>query len=173
MRRRALWAGGATLALLGGAGLAWSRREVAPDRQAAAAAAFWSQSWDAPDGRRLAAAELRGRPLLLNFWATWCPPCIDELPLLDEFFRSGRERGWQVLGLAIDQPSAVRAFLGRQPLSVPVGLAGLGGTELARELGNEKGGLPFSVLFDREGRLVERKLGRLQAQDLQHWRGLA
>ncbi len=79
---------------------------------------------------------------------------------------------WQVLGLAIDQPSAVRAFLGRQPLSFPVGLAGLGGTELARGLGNEKGGLPFSLLFDREGRLVARKLGRLLPQDLQRWRGM-
>ena len=89
--------------------------------------------------------------------------------MLDEFFRSGRDQGWQVLGLAIDQPSAVRAFLATRPLAFPIGLAGLGGTELARELGNAKGGLPFSVLFDREGRLVERKLGRLLPQDLRRW----
>ncbi len=170
MKRRAMLAGGALTALAGG-GLVWWQRP-APDQPDAGALAFWSQSWEQPDGSTLAAAGLRGRPLLVNFWATWCPPCVEELPLLDEFYRSGREQGWQVLGLAIDQPSAVRAFLGRRPLSFPVGLAGLGGTELARSLGNEKGGLPFSVLFDRQGRLAERQLGRLLPQDLQRWRTL-
>ena len=173
MRRRTLLAGGATLAGLAGLGMGvfWSGRQDRAD--AAALAAFWSQSWQTPDGRTLAATELRGRPLLLNFWATWCPPCVEELPLLDEFFRSGREQGCQVLGLAVDQPSAVRAFLSRQPLTFPVGLAGLGGTELTRGLGNAKGGLPFSVLIDRQGRLLQHKLRRLLPQDLQHWRGLA
>lgn len=170
MKRRALIAGGAAAVALAGAGLAWWQLRPAPP-DADAAAAFWSQSWDTPDGRTLAAAGLRGGPLLVNFWATWCPPCVEELPLLDEFFRAGRDQGWQVLGLAIDQPSAVRAFMVKRPLSFPVGLAGLGGTELARGLGNAKGGLPFSVLFDREGGLVERKLGRLLPQDLQRWQG--
>jgi thiol-disulfide isomerase/thioredoxin len=175
MKRRVMLTAGATLAALAGAGLFWWRqRPEAPEPpDAAALAAFWSQSWDTPDGRPLAAAQYRGRPLLVNFWATWCPPCVEELPLLDDFHRAQRGQGWQVLGLAIDQPSAVRAFLGRQPLSFPVGLAGLGGTELARSLGNPQGGLPFSVLLDRDGGLVARKLGRLLPADLQHWRGLA
>lgn len=170
MRRRSLLAGGATLAALAGmAGLWWGRQ----DRQDAdALAVFWAQSWETPDGRTLLATEWRGRPLLLNFWATWCPPCVEELPLLDEFFLSGREQGWQVLGLAVDQPSAVRAYLARQPLSYPVGLAGLGGSELARALGNRQGGLPFSVLFRRDGSLAGRQLGRLSRQELQRWRGL-
>ena len=171
MKRRGLIAGGTAAVALAGAGLVWWRQPDALEQpEAGALAAFWSQSWEQPGGGTLVAAQLRGRPLLLNFWATWCPPCVEELPLLDEFYRSGRERGWQVLGLAIDQPSAVRTFLARQPLSFPVGLAGLGGTELTRGLGNTKGGLPFSVLFDRQGRLLERKLGRLSPQDLQRWR---
>ncbi|MDD2730164.1 TlpA disulfide reductase family protein [Malikia sp.] len=170
MKRRGLLAGGTAVAALAGVGLAgWRLRPAPPPDDVPAD--LWSRSWETPDGRTLAAAELRGGPLLLNFWATWCPPCVEELPLLDAFFRAGREQGWQVLGLAIDQPSAVRAFLGRQPLAFPVGLAGLGGTELARGLGNVNGGLPFSVLFDRAGALVERKLGRLLPQDLQRWRG--
>jgi thiol-disulfide isomerase/thioredoxin len=144
---------------------------LAPDAAAeTAAAGFWSQTWDTPDGRPVSAAELRGRPLLLNFWATWCPPCVEELPILDAFHTRQREAGWQLLGLAVDQPSAVRAFLRQRPLGFPIGLAGLGGTELSRTLGNAKGGLPFSVLFDRAGRLVERKLGRLQPADLERWR---
>ncbi len=164
MRRRQLLLGGSALAAL--AGLSACSRGAEPP------AAFWSQSWDMPDGQPLAAADLRGQPLLVNFWATWCPPCVEELPLLDQFHQSRRAQGWQLLGLAIDQPSAVRAFLARRPLSFPIGLAGLGGTELSRELGNSNGGLPFSVLFDRAGRLVERKLGRLHAEDLERWQQL-
>ena len=161
MRRRELLLGGSALV-----GLSACSRGAEPP------AAFWSRSWEAPDGRPLAAADLRGSPLLVNFWATWCPPCIEELPLLEQFYQSRRAQGWQLLGLAIDQPSAVRAFLARRPLSFPIGLAGLGGTELSRELGNSNGGLPFSVLFDRAGRLVERKLGRLHAEDLARWQKL-
>ena len=164
MRRRQLLLGGSALVAL--AGLSACSRGAEPP------AAFWSQSWESPDGQPLAAADLRGQPLLVNFWATWCPPCVEELPLLDQFYQSRRAQGWQLLGLAIDQPSAVRAFLARRPLSFPIGLAGLGGTELSRELGNSNGGLPFSVLFDRAGRLVERKLGRLHADDLERWRQL-
>lgn len=164
MRRRELLLGGSALAAL--AGLSGCSRGAEPP------AAFWSQSWDKPDGQPLVAADLRGRPLLVNFWATWCPPCVEELPLLDQFYQSRRAQGWQLLGLAIDQPSAVRAFLARRPLSFPIGLAGLGGTELSRELGNSNGGLPFSVLFDPAGRLVERKLGRLHAEDLERWQQL-
>ncbi len=164
MRRRELLLGGGALAAL--AGLSACSRGAEPP------AAFWSQSWESPNGQLLAAADLRGRPLLVNFWATWCPPCVEELPLLDQFYQSRRAQGWQLLGLAIDQPSAVRAFLARRLLSFPIGLAGLGGTELSRELGNSNGGLPFSVLFDPAGRLVERKLGRLHAEDLERWQRL-
>jgi thiol-disulfide isomerase/thioredoxin len=166
MKRRDLLVGGGALAALASVGVVGCSRGSEPP------AAFWSQSWESPDGQPLAAADFRGRPLLLNFWATWCPPCVEELPLLDQFFQSHRGQGWQVLGLAIDQPSAVRAFLARRPLAFPIGLAGLGGTELSRELGNSNGGLPFSVLFDRAGRLVERKLGRLQSEDLERWQKL-
>ena len=114
-------------------------------------------------------AALRGRPLLLNFWATWCPPCVEELPLLNAFYGEHRAKGWQVVGLAIDQPSNVRKFLERMPLDFPIALGGLGGTDLARGLGNEKGGLPFTVLFGANGSILKRKMGQLTAQDLQGW----
>ncbi|MYZ51857.1 TlpA disulfide reductase family protein [Malikia spinosa] len=166
MKRRDLLRGSGALAALASVGLVGCSRGSEPP------AAFWSQSWESPGGQPLAAADFRGRPLLLNFWATWCPPCVEELPLLDQFFQSHLAQGWQVLGLAIDQPSAVRAFLARRPLAFPIGLAGLGGTELSRELGNSNGGLPFSVLFDPAGRLVERKLGRLLSADLERWQSL-
>ena len=166
MKRRDLLRGSGALAALASVGLVGCSRGSEPP------AAFWSQSWESPGGQPLAAADFRGRPLLLNFWATWCPPCVEELPLLDQFFQSHLAQGWQVLGLAIDQPSAVRTFLANRPQAFPIGLAGLGGTELSRELGNSNGGLPFSVLFDPAGRLVERKLGRLLSADLERWQSL-
>ena len=111
----------------------------------------------------------RGKPLLVNFWATWCPPCVEELPMIDAFYRQHVGKSWQVLGLAIDQPSAVRTFLARTPVSFPIGLAGLEGTELGKSLGNASGGLPFSVVVSAAGQLLHRKIGRLSATDLSGW----
>ena len=166
--RRWLIAGVAAAAAAAGAGMAWWRvRPGAADE--AAAEHLWTLDFATPQGTRLPFASFKGRPLLVNFWATWCPPCVAELPLLDAFFREHAANGWQVVGLAVDTPSAVRAFLQRQPVSYPVGLAGLEGTDLSKSLGNEAGGLPFSVLFGADGRVRQRRMGRLSPADLQAW----
>ena len=164
--RRQLLIGVGAASALAGAGLAWWRLHPEP----AETGGFWQESFARPEGGEIAAASLRGRPLLLNFWATWCPPCIEELPMIDAFWRENNANGFQVLALAIDQPSAVRRFLGRQPLAFPVGLAGLQGTALAASLGNAQGGLPFSVFFRPDGSVWRQKLGQLAPQDLQDWR---
>jgi hypothetical protein len=88
-------------------------------------------------------SSFRGKLLLVNFWATWCPPCVEELPLLDYFFQENRDKNIQVLGLAVDQPSKVRDWLQATPLHFPVGMAGMGGTELSKSLGNLAGSLPL------------------------------
>jgi thiol-disulfide isomerase/thioredoxin len=148
---------------LGGAGGAGAGGEALDN-------AFWAQDFDRPDGGQLALASLRGKPTIVNFWATWCPPCVDELPLLDRFFRENASNGWQVVGLAIDKPDAVRQFLGRIPLSFPIGMAGFQGIDWVKRLGNTDGGLPFSLLLDASGRLEARKMGQLTTDDLQKWR---
>lgn len=111
----------------------------------------------------------RGKVVLLNFWATWCPPCIDEMPLLDRFYIENHPNGWQVLGLAADQSAPVQRFLHQTPVRFPIALAGLAGIELSRTLGNQTGGLPFSVLFSPGGAIAQRKIGQLGVQDLQQW----
>ena len=166
-RRGLLYAGVGAVAAIAGAGLAiW--RFGGADVQVGGQAdpALWAMNFDSPAGTPLAMQSFRGKPLLLNFWATWCPPCVEEMPLLDAFYRQNSARQWQVVGLAIDQPSAVRTFLQKRPVSYPIGLAGMGGTELSRTLGNESGGLPFTLVISAAGAVLERKMGRLTAPDL-------
>ena len=150
-----------------GAGLALRRPTVpAPAIVSPAAAAFWAARFEQPGGGELVAAALRGKPLLLNFWATWCAPCVKELPELAQFGRESKSKGWQVVGLAVDAPTPVREFLQKIPLDFPVGLAGLTGTELTRTLGNTQGGLPFSVAFGANGEVIWRKLGATNLEEL-------
>ncbi|MDB5872256.1 MAG: redoxin protein [Ramlibacter sp.] len=166
-RRRLLYAGVAGAAAIAGAGVAlW---KVRPGAGSDTAALLWPLKFDTPAGSVLDMQTLRGKPLVVNFWATWCPPCVEELPLLDGFYRQNSSKGWQVVGLAIDQPSAVRAFLQRTPVSFPVGMAGLGGTELGAALGNLAGGLPFTVALGAGGLVLQRKMGRLSPADLAQW----
>ncbi|WP_034693983.1 TlpA disulfide reductase family protein [Acidovorax sp. NO-1] len=170
-RRRLLYAGVAGAAALGGAGLAWWKFQPHAMEEGVEQA-LWSMEFERPEGGVVSLQSMAGKPLLLNFWATWCPPCVDELPMLNDFYRQQSPAGWQVLGLAIDQPSAVRKFLQRIPLEFPVGLAGLGGTDLGRSLGNLTGGLPFTVVLGASGRVLHRKMGQLTPQDLKQWAAL-
>jgi thiol-disulfide isomerase/thioredoxin len=167
-RRHLLYAGVAGAAALAGAGLGlWKWRTESGRRDAAAV--LWPMNFDTPAGTTLAMQSLRGKPLVLNFWATWCPPCVEEMPLLDAFYRENSAKSWQVVGLAIDQPSAVRKFLGRTPVTYPIALAGLGGTELGHALGNLAGGLPYTVVIGADGDVLQRKMGRLTTADLAQW----
>lgn len=90
--------------------------------------------------------------------------------MIDAFSRENGPNGWQVIGLAIDQPSAVRKFLEKTPVTYPIGLAGLQGTELVKNLGNASGGLPFTLVIDGSGAVAARKMGKLDPSDLQTWR---
>jgi thiol-disulfide isomerase/thioredoxin len=133
------------------------------------AGTFWQAKFTQPNGQVLSLADWRGSPVVLNFWATWCPPCIKEMPEIDRFARGFAKQGGRVLGLAVDNPSAVTAYLARTPVSYAIGLAGFDGTELSRVLGNASGGLPFTVAFNRQGEIAERRLGETSFEELTRW----
>ncbi|MFM9999722.1 MAG: TlpA family protein disulfide reductase [Burkholderiaceae bacterium] len=170
-RRRWLYGSVAGVATLSGLGLYWWKGASAPTT--ASESKIWELSFRGTANTEVRMRELLGRPLLLNFWATWCPPCIEELPLLDSFYTKNSSKRWQVLGIAVDNLGAVEAFLNHSPVRFPVVLAGMEGIELSRNLGNLTGGLPFTVAFAADGRVLQRKIGRLKAEDLALWSGLA
>ena len=134
-----------------------------------ASAALWAAEFETPQGGHFKLADFRGKPLVLNFWATWCPPCVEEMPLLDAFYRQNAAKGWKMLGIAIDQPSQVKRFLSQRPFAYPMAFGGLDGMALGEQLGNESGSLPFTVVLAADGRLILRKLGKLSANEIQKW----
>ena len=166
-RRQLLLLGAAGVAAgLAGACWAWWRLALAP---AQVDEGFWSRRFERPEGGELALAALRGKPLVLNFWATWCPPCLQEMPDLDRLQATHAARGLQVVGLALEEAAPVRQFLAKRPVGFAIGLAGTAGVALTRQLGNDKGGLPFTAVFDRSGELRHRKLGQSHFAELDGW----
>lgn len=115
--------------------------------------------------RRL--TEWRGKTLLVNFWASWCAPCREEIPLLNAAQQQYASAGLQVVGIGVDTAANVGEFMKTVWFSYPVLIADASGIDLMRELGNRAGGLPFNVLLDRQGRLAARKLGAYSAPELQ------
>lgn len=110
-----------------------------------------------------------GRPLLINVWASWCAPCVEEMPELARFADAQGDNGVQVLGIALDTPDDVRAFLLRVPVDYPIVVETPGPRDASVQLGNTQGLLPYSVLFDAQGRLVKAKLGPFEHGEIDRW----
>ncbi len=127
---------------------------------------IWAMNLELPDGALLRLASYQGRPLVLNFWATWCPPCVEELPLLDAFQRLNASKKWQVLGIAVDNAKAVQRFLAQTPLSFPTPLAGIAGVDLSKSLGNISGGLPFTIVINAAGGIAWKHMGKLSTEQI-------
>ena len=113
-------------------------------------------------------AGLRGKIVVVNFWATWCPPCVEEMPALSTMHRALNEAGYAVafLGVAIDRADAVAEFSKSTPVSYPLVIAGGAGSEIGRMMGNQAGALPFTVIIDRHGQVVESSLGKVNTTTL-------
>jgi thiol-disulfide isomerase/thioredoxin len=114
-------------------------------------------------------AELRGHPAVVNVWASWCGPCIEEMPELQRFAASQGEAGTQVVGIALDDAASVRAFLQRIPVHYPILLDTPGPADAGVRLGNPKGVLPYSVLVSADGRLLKRRIGPFAHGEITRW----
>jgi len=175
-RRHWLLASAAGAALASGAWWLRSEQSKEPSSNAQALQAFWDLHLQGLDRQTWGMQGFRGQPLLVNFWATWCAPCVQEMPLLSKFSHAQADRGTQgvrVLGIAVDRLEAVEKWLARQPVHFPVVLAGVEGMGLSRSLGNINGGLPFTLLFDAQGRIQQRKIGQITEKELIQWASLS
>ena len=130
-------------------------------------AALHAASFPDLAGKSRALAEWQGRVMVVNFWATWCAPCREEIPLLMAVGQKYRSQGVEIVGIAVDNGPKVAEYARFMKISYPVLLAEGEGLDLMRRLGNTGGGLPYTVIVGRQGKVVHRKLGAYKEAELE------
>jgi thiol-disulfide isomerase/thioredoxin len=158
-------AGVAALALIAGLYFGAAQRTEPPD----SAAVSVLTHVELPDlaGQRTTLEQWRGSVLVVNFWASWCPPCREEIPGLIGIQRRFGANGVQVVGIAVDSVDKARQAASEMGISYPVLVAEVQVIDVTRRLGNRAGGLPYTVILDREGRLVTTHLGLISEAQLE------
>ncbi len=161
----------ATLALLvlGLAGAyAW---QVGREQSAGAAQTegLFAQRYPVPGGAPQALSRWKGRLLVVNFWATWCVPCVEEMAELQQIQDDYAGRGVTVLEIGTEDLERVRRFGAEHGLRLTLLAAGFDGIEQARALGDDDGALPYTVVISPEGRILHRHRGRISAPTLRSW----
>jgi thiol-disulfide isomerase/thioredoxin len=141
------------------------RRESRSDWHSGVAQLF-AASFDDANGQQQPMAQWQGRLLVVNFWATWCSPCLEEMPMLDRLRATYRTRGVEVVGIGIDAADKIIAYQAKHQFKFPLVIAGTVGSGVSRSLGNEQGVLPYTVLIGPKGVVARRWTGLVAEQDL-------
>jgi thiol-disulfide isomerase/thioredoxin len=123
------------------------------------------------DGQERNIREWSGQPLLLNFWATWCAPCLREMPLLQTLHQES-PGGLQVIGIAVDRAPAVESFIGEAGVTYPILIGQQQAIAAAESFGPEFIALPFSILIAADGAVIGMEAGELEAEELRSLAGL-
>ena len=128
--------------------------------------AFLANPWQNPDGKPVDTSQWQGKILVANFWASWCPPCIEEMPTLDLLQQEYLQQNVLFVGIGIDSPSNIREFLKSTPVSYPIVIGGLEGSNLSKQMGNTQGALPYTVIINAKGKSTYTKLGKISEEEL-------
>ncbi|MGB5279231.1 MAG: TlpA disulfide reductase family protein [Gammaproteobacteria bacterium] len=118
------------------------------------------------DGKMRNIKDWDGQVILLNFWATWCPPCLKEIPDFIEVQQQLQNRGFQIIGIAVDDENEVRDFAAKMAMNYPVMAGEIEAIELSQKYGNSIGGLPFSAIIDKNGKITHTITGELSKNRL-------
>ena len=130
--------------------------------------AFFANAWQTPDGKSVDTEKWRGKVLVVNFWASWCPPCVEEMPTLDKLQQEFLSKNVLFVGIGIDSPSNIRQFLEMTPVSYPIVIGGLEGSNLSKQMGNAQGALPYTIIINVQGKATSSKLGKISEDDLRN-----
>ena len=128
--------------------------------------AFLANSWQSPDGKPVDSQKWQGKVLVVNFWASWCPPCVEEMPTLDRLQQEFLQQNVLFVGIGIDSPSNIREFLTKTPVNYPIVIGGLEGSNLSKQLGNSQGALPYTIIINAKGKATYSKLGKISEDDV-------
>ena len=131
------------------------------------AAQLLSASFSDLQGRKRRVLEWRGQVLACNFWATWCAPCLEEVPLFIAAKQQYAAKGFEVIGIGIDNAAKISDFAAKFRVNYQLLIADADAIELMRQLGNPAGALPYTVLLDRTGAIAHRKLGAFRKDELE------
>lgn len=165
-RQAALIAGVAMLALAAGFGAAiWHRQPG--ESESGAAEALLAAPLNDLQNQTGTLNQYRGKVLVVNFWATWCPPCREEIPHFIEIQQQANRKNVQFVGIALDNPSEVAGFVQEFAINYPILIGGINESEMMRALGNASGGLPYTLIYDRTGQLREKIIGGLDKSRLE------
>lgn len=129
-------------------------------------AALFSRQLPDAEGKLHLMGQWKGKTVLLNFWATWCAPCVEEMPELNALQAEVAARNIQILGIGVDSAVNIVQFSAKHKISYPLYVTGMEGAALSHEFGNKLGGLPFSVLIGPDGIIKKTYLGRLKLDEL-------
>lgn len=169
-RRQVLvWIGGLALgaaALSAGLWFGSSRRKQA-HAEAGSGPALLAMTFPTPDGGKRSLSEFRGQILIVNFWATWCPPCREEIPGLISIQKRFGANGVQIVGIAIDSAEKTRDYAADMGINYAVVMGGMETLDLVRILGNKAGALPFTVVLDRKGEVAITHLGLMSESQVE------
>jgi thiol-disulfide isomerase/thioredoxin len=127
---------------------------------------FFANSWQSPDAKPVDTQKWQGKVLVVNFWASWCPPCVEEMPTLDKLQQEFLQQNVLFVGIGIDSPTNIREFLEKTPVNYPIVIGGLEGSNLSKQLGNSQGALPYTIIINAKGKATYSKLGKISEEDV-------